>query len=102
MLMHILYDQGLWIQLYLDLELQYVLDARKAKNQRLFFLDHEDQSSLNRSITVKKGREWKHSFTAYLPSTTTIRDKLNKLDIEVESGLRNECVFFYCFQHFWD
>ena len=38
-----------------DLDLQYVLDAKKDKTKRLFFLDHEGESTMNKSISVTKG-----------------------------------------------
>ena len=63
-----------------------MLDAKKTKGRRLFFIDHEGQSSLPRQQTVNKGREWKYSFQAYLPATT-IHDKLTTIDIEVQYSL---------------
>ena len=56
------------------------------KTRRLFLLEHEGQNSLNRSITVQKGRPWKHSFKAYLPSST-IHDKLTAIDVEVRYSM---------------
>lgn len=66
----------------LDLELQYILDAKKDKKKRLFFLKQEGESQRNQSITVTKGRVWRQSFKAHLPASG-IDDKLTSIDIQV-------------------
>ena len=83
---------------FLDLELQYILDAKKDKKKRLFFLQQEGESQRNQSITVIKGRVWRQSFKAHLPASG-IDDKLTSIDIQVidlpyERLLRN---FYSCF-----
>ena len=75
----------------LDLELQFILDAKKAKGRRLYFKDQEGISAQPRQVTVRKGKDgWKYSFKAYLyhpPQTSTIHDKLTSIDVEVQYKL---------------
>ena len=72
-----------------DLELQYVLDAKKEmKTRRLFMVDHEGLNTVNQSVTVYKNRPWSRQFKAYLPSST-IHDKLTAIDVEVRYSMRS-------------
>ena len=76
------------IHFFIELELQFVLDAKKAKGRRLFFVDHEGQTSLQRQVTrgqFRKGGKWEYSFKAYLKPT--IHDKLTSIDVEVSYEL---------------
>ena len=73
---------------FLELELQYVLDSKKAKGRRLYFLEHEGQTSLQRHVSrgeFRKGGKWNHSFKAYLKPI--IHDKLTPIDVEVSYEL---------------
>ena len=73
---------------FLELELQFVLDSKKAKGRRLYFLDHEGQTSLQRHVSrgeFRKGGKWNHSFKAYLKPI--IHDKLTPIDVEVSYEL---------------
>ena len=65
-----------------------MLDAKKAKGRRLFFMDHEGQTSLQLPISrgqFRKGATWKKHFQAYLKPT--IHDKLTPIDVEVSYEL---------------
>ena len=68
--------------LFADLELQYVLDAKKEQRKRMFFMSEEGQSRRKKTITMLKGREFKESFTVYL-SPAGVKDKLTSLDVQV-------------------
>ena len=68
--------------LYADLELQYVLDAKKEQRKRMFFMAEEGRSRRKKTITMLKGREFKESFTVYL-SPAGVKDKLTSLDVQV-------------------
>ena len=73
---------------FLELELQFVLDSKKAKGRRLYFLDHEGQTSLQRQVSrgqFRKGGKWNYSFKAYLKPI--IHDKLTPIDVEVSYEL---------------
>ena len=65
-----------------DLELQYVLDAKKEQRKRMYFMSEEGRSRRKKTITMLKGREFKESFTVYL-SPTGVKDKLTSLDVQV-------------------
>ena len=74
-----------------DLELEYILDARKEKQKRLYFLRQEGATERKESITLRKSSDrsstanvWKKSFTVYLKEGS-IHDKLTTLDIQVRS-----------------
>jgi integrin alpha 8 len=72
------------------LELQYLLDAKKqGKTKRMFFLKNEGLSSRNKTIVLKKGREWRDSFTVYVPGAG-IHDKLTSLDVQVHYSLTGQ------------
>jgi hypothetical protein len=66
----------------LDLNLQYILDAKKENGKRLFFQKQEGTSQLNKSVTIKKEKVWTEKFFVYLPATG-ILDKLTSIDIQV-------------------
>ena len=72
--------------LYADLELQYVLDAKKEQRKRMFFMAEEGRSRRKKTITMLKGREFKESFTVYL-SPAGVKDKLTSLDVQVGLNL---------------
>lgn len=68
-----------------------MLDAKKDKVKRMFFLNQEAQSTLNRTVTVSKGRKWEDKFTVYLLSGN-IHDKLTSLDLQVRYALTGDSV----------
>ena len=65
-----------------ELDLQYLLDAKKDKTKRLFFLKQEGESQRNKSITVTKGQTFRESFKVHLPASG-IHDKLTSIDVQV-------------------
>lgn len=76
------------------MELQYLLDAKKqGKTKRMFFLKNEGLSSRNRTIVLKKGRQWTDSFTIYVPGAG-IHDKLTSLDVQVHYSLTGQSSGF--------
>ena len=80
------YD-GVGVPNTLSLELQYLLDAKKqGKTKRMYFLKNEGLSSRNKTIVLKKGRQWSDSFTVYVPGSG-IHDKLTSLDVQVHYSL---------------
>eukprot|EP00096_Caligus_rogercresseyi_P015942 TRINITY_DN844_c0_g1_i1.p1 TRINITY_DN844_c0_g1~~TRINITY_DN844_c0_g1_i1.p1 ORF type:complete len:1372 (-),score=393.45 TRINITY_DN844_c0_g1_i1:381-4496(-) len=82
------YD-GLGIPERLVLDLEYILDAKKDRSKRMFFLDEEGTSVLNQSIQVLKGHAWRKSFTVYLlPSR--LHDKLSSLDLKVKYSMNRD------------
>lgn len=81
------YD-GVGVPDKIQLELQYVLDAKKDKTKRLFFLKQEGESSRNQTITVTKGLTWRESFKVHL-AASGIHDKLTSIDVQVRFILCN-------------
>ena len=83
------YD-GIRVPGSIELELQFILDAKKTKGRRLYFLEDEGLTSQPRQITVNKGQKWTYSFKAYVhppPQSSTIHDKLTSIDVEVQYKL---------------
>lgn len=78
--------------LFADLNLQYILDAKKENTKRLFFHKQEGTSHLNKSVTIKKEKVWTEKFFVYLPATG-ILDKLTSIDIQVCL----KCILFHDF-----
>ena len=79
------YD-GVGVPDTIDLEMQYILDAKKQKKKRLFFLDHEGESERNETITVTRASKKRISFKVHLPASG-ILDKLTSIDIQVRYSL---------------
>ncbi len=67
---------------YSGLQLSYVLDSKKDKTKRMFFLSNESHSVLNKTINIRKGKTYEDTHTVYL-SGPNIHDKLTSLDIQV-------------------
>ena len=61
----------------------YVLDAKKDKTKRMWFMDAEKMSVKNRTAIVQKGQKWRDTFTVYLAGPN-IHDKLTSLDAQVK------------------
>ncbi len=65
----------------------YVLDAKKDKTKRMFFLRDEIRSVLNKTVTVRKGETIRDSHTVYLPGSASVHDKLTSLDVQMHYSL---------------
>ena len=70
----------------MDFELEYILDAKKEKQKRLFFLTEEGQSLKTKRVSLLKDRGWSDNFKVYLPGTA-IDDKLTGLDVQARYTL---------------
>ncbi|XP_033331338.2 integrin subunit alpha inflated isoform X1 [Megalopta genalis] len=68
--------------------IQYVLDVKKTKNPRLFFLELEGKNTMNRTITVDLDRQFCWTVQVYV--APNIRDKLTSLDAEMRMSLDEE------------
>ncbi|XP_076639854.1 integrin subunit alpha inflated isoform X2 [Colletes latitarsis] len=71
-----------------NFNIQYVLDVKKTKNPRLFFLELEGRNTLNRTIMVDRDRQFCRTVQVYV--TSNIRDKLTSLDAEMRMSLDEE------------
>ncbi|XP_034951928.1 integrin alpha-PS2 isoform X2 [Chelonus insularis] len=71
-----------------EFNVQYVLDVKKTKSPRLFFLEHEGRNTLNHTITVDRNEQFCRTVRVYV--TPSIRDKLTSLDAEMRMSLAEE------------
>lgn len=70
----------------MDFTLEYNLDSRKENQKRMFLHQQEGQTSLSRTISMSKDREFKDRFKVYLLGSK-IYDKLTSLDIQMKYSL---------------
>ncbi|KOC66795.1 Integrin alpha-PS2 [Habropoda laboriosa] len=68
--------------------IQYVLDVKKTKSPRLFFLELEGRNTMNRTIKVDRDQQFCRTVQVYV--TPNIRDKLTSLDAEMRMSLEEE------------
>jgi len=77
---------GMGVPNKMDFELEYILDAKKEKQKRMFFLTEEGQSLKTKRVSLLKDRGWSENFKVYLPGTS-IDDKLTGLDVQARYSL---------------
>jgi hypothetical protein len=77
---------GVGVPNKLQFSLDYLLDAKKEKQKRLFLLQQEGSSTKAKTITMLKDREFKETFKVYLPGSM-INDKLTSLDVQLRYAL---------------
>merc|ERR1719158_1236845 len=70
----------------MDFTLEYNLDSKKEKQKRMFLHQQEGQTSMSRTISMTKDREFKDRFKVYLQGSK-IYDKLTSLDIQMKYSL---------------
>ncbi|XP_024874292.1 integrin alpha-PS2 isoform X1 [Temnothorax curvispinosus] len=73
-----------------NFNIQYVLDVKKTKNPRLFFLELEGRNTMNHTITVERDRQFCRTVQVYV--IPNIRDKLTSLDAEMRMSLEEERI----------
>ncbi|XP_032674406.1 integrin alpha-PS2 isoform X2 [Odontomachus brunneus] len=73
-----------------NFNVQYVLDVKKTKNPRLFFLELEGKNTMNHTITVERDRQFCRTVRVYV--IPNIRDKLTSLDAEMRMSLEEERI----------
>ncbi|XP_037938731.1 integrin alpha-PS2 isoform X2 [Teleopsis dalmanni] len=71
----------------LDFDVSWVLDAKKLKNPRMFFLLDEGKNIRNQSITLTYGKTYCRNETVYL--IDNVQDKLTPLEVEMRYNLRS-------------
>ncbi|KAF4525253.1 hypothetical protein B566_EDAN012788 [Ephemera danica] len=89
---------GVGVERRLDFEVQFVLDAKKPKSPRMFFLDKEGRNTMNQTLRLNKGSLvcrnvnvyikaifYRFSFTSYLDPG--IRDKLTPIEAELRYSM---------------
>ncbi|XP_008181266.1 integrin alpha-PS2 [Acyrthosiphon pisum] len=79
---------GIGVDDQLNIEMQLVLDAKKPKSPRMFFLLEENRSVLNHSLTLDKNDQSCKTFNVYLKNN--VRDKLTPLEAELRYRIIEE------------
>ena len=77
---------GVGVPNKLDFSLDYLLDAKKEKQKRLFLHNQEGTSATTKTISLLKDREFKETFKVYLPGSQ-IHDKLTSLEVQLRYAL---------------
>ena len=77
---------GVGVPNRMDFTLEYNLDSKKEKQKRMFLHQQEGQTSMSRTISMIKDREFKDRFKVYLMGSK-IHDKLTSLDIQMKYSL---------------
>ena len=77
---------GVGVPNKLEFVLEYILDSKKEKQKRMYFVDEEGQSVRSTKIEMLKERAFKDKFKVYLTGPN-INDKLTSLDIQLRYSL---------------
>ena len=80
---------GVGVPSRMDFTLEYNLDSKKEKQKRMFLHQQEGQTSMSRTISMTKDREFKDKFKVYLQGSK-IYDKLTSLDIQMKYALSEQ------------
>ncbi|XP_023158758.1 integrin alpha-PS2 isoform X2 [Ceratitis capitata] len=75
----------------LEFEVSWVLDAKKPKKPRMFFLLDEGKNIRNLSISLQYGKTYCRNETVYL--VDNVQDKLTPLEVEMRYDLRSRRGF---------
>lgn len=70
----------------LDIEVSWVLDSKKQRNPRLFFLNDESKNIKNSTMRLYRGKQECKVDKVYI--SEGIRDKLTPLEVEMRYNLR--------------
>lgn len=70
----------------IDIEISWVLDSKKHRNPRLFFLNEEGKNIRNSSMRLYRGKMECRNERVYIADG--IRDKLTSLEVEMRYSLR--------------
>ncbi|CAB3370851.1 Hypothetical predicted protein [Cloeon dipterum] len=76
---------GVGVERRLDFDIQVVLDAKKTKNPRMFFIDQEGRNTINQTIRLNNRSLMCKTLQAYIKPN--IRDKLTPIEAEVRYSL---------------
>ncbi|XP_055615855.1 integrin alpha-PS2 isoform X2 [Toxorhynchites rutilus septentrionalis] len=70
----------------LDIEVSWVLDSKKSRNARMYFLNEEGRNIRNQSMRLYRGKLECKSERVYIADN--IRDKITPLEVEMKYSLR--------------
>ncbi|XP_055713630.1 integrin alpha-PS2 isoform X2 [Phlebotomus papatasi] len=72
----------------IDIEISWVLDSKKLRQPRMFFLNEENRNIRNASMRLSNGKSDCRKDRVYIPDN--IRDKLTSLEVEMKYNLRSQ------------
>lgn len=78
------------LKFHADFQVSWVLDAKKSKNPRMFFLLDEGKNIRNSTIRLDRGKTLCRNETVYL--IENVQDKLTPLEVEMRYQLRNSRI----------
>ncbi|GAB0088980.1 Integrin alpha-PS2 [Sergentomyia squamirostris] len=81
------YD-GINVPPTIDIEISWILDSKKLRQPRMFFLSEEGRNIRNASMRLSRGKSDCRKDRVYIPDT--IRDKLTSLEVEMKYNLRTQ------------
>uniref|UniRef100_A0A6B2EJX2 Putative vitronectin receptor alpha subunit n=1 Tax=Phlebotomus kandelakii TaxID=1109342 RepID=A0A6B2EJX2_9DIPT len=81
------YD-GINVPPTIDIEISWVLDSKKLRQPRMFFLSDENRNIRNASMRLSRSRSDCRKDRVYIPDN--IRDKLTSLEVEMKYNLRTQ------------
>ncbi|KAH8387825.1 hypothetical protein KR093_009717, partial [Drosophila rubida] len=78
---------GRYLPMQLDFDVSWLLDAKKTRNPRMFFLRDEGKNIRNQTIRLSYGQRYCLNETVYLMDG--VQDKLTPLEVEARYNLRS-------------
>jgi integrin alpha 8 len=75
----------------IDIDISWVLDAKKTKNPRMFFLHDEGKNIINSTMRLYRGKSECRTDTVYIdedPQKRSPFDKLTPLEVEMKYNVR--------------
>ena len=77
---------GINLPATIDIELSWILDSKKQRSPRLFFLNEENKNIRNSTMRLYRGKKECRDERVYIADG--IRDKLTSLEVEMRYSLR--------------
>ncbi|XP_046389663.1 integrin alpha-PS2 isoform X2 [Ischnura elegans] len=79
---------GVGVDRRLEFDVQYILDAKKTREPRMFFIEFEGNNNLNQTIRLDKGALLCRNIKVYIKPN--IRDKLTPIEAELKYSIKKE------------
>lgn len=77
---------GINLPTSIDIEISWVLDSKKPKSPRMFFINDEGKNIRNSTMRLYRGKEECRTEAVYIADA--IRDKLTSLEVEMKYNIR--------------
>ncbi|XP_071440626.1 integrin alpha-PS2-like isoform X2 [Hetaerina americana] len=79
---------GVGVDRRLDFDIQYILDSKKTREPRMFFLNEEGRNIINQTIRLDKGGLICKNMNVYIKPN--IKDKLTPIEAELKYSMRKD------------